>query len=232
MTDVPNPLNLFWRFVQDDDHSATEVLLFTFNHDLAFFERSALGMIQQTGARITIIADTRMAHHDLYAVRRAGGGVPSRARPLPRLVPPEGARDRFGGPSGASRSARATCRCRGGRAMDESSGASMRPTPAADPRVVHDLGLVAATAAGIVRGGDGVSEAMAPYRHLVERLATTDSSARLVHTLDQPIIEQLPEGPVDTLALYAPFHDPGAHAVRALLERFHRPLSMLASNRR
>ena len=69
---VLSPLGLLLRHSRSTDPSAEEVVLFTFNHDLAFFERSALGLLQQTGARITVVADSRVAHHDLYAVRRAG----------------------------------------------------------------------------------------------------------------------------------------------------------------
>lgn len=69
---VPSPLGLLLRQAQNPDPAAQEVVLFTFNHDLAFFERSALGVIEHTGARITVVADARAAHHDLYAVRRAG----------------------------------------------------------------------------------------------------------------------------------------------------------------
>jgi hypothetical protein len=52
-----------------------------------------------------------------------------------------------------------------------------------------------------------------------------DEQHRLVHTLDEPILDQLPEpgdlgAPVQLLELYAPFHDPHATALRALVERY------------
>jgi hypothetical protein len=58
---------------------------------------------------------------------------------------------------------------------------------------------------------------------LLERLAATatvvETGHRIVHTSIMPIIDQLPDGDVDHLLLYAPFHDEKGAAVRQLIER-------------
>lgn len=66
------PLGAMFRHAKGTDPDAEEILILTFNHDLAFFEKAALAVAQLTGARITVVADAAMAHHDVYAVRRAG----------------------------------------------------------------------------------------------------------------------------------------------------------------
>jgi hypothetical protein len=55
-----------------------------------------------------------------------------------------------------------------------------------------------------------------------------DLGVRLVSTSTGRILEQLPLGPVDELAVCAPFHDPGASALRALCERMQ-PQRLLVS---
>ena len=58
---------------------------------------------------------------------------------------------------------------------------------------------------------------------LLERLAATatvvETGHRIVHTSIMPIIDQLPDGDVDHLLLYAPFHDEKGAAVQQLIER-------------
>jgi len=58
---------------------------------------------------------------------------------------------------------------------------------------------------------------------LLERLAATttvvETGHRIVHTSTAPIIDQLPDGDVSHLLLYAPFHDEKGAAVRRLIER-------------
>jgi hypothetical protein len=58
---------------------------------------------------------------------------------------------------------------------------------------------------------------------LLERLAATaaviETGHRIVHTGTAPIIDQLPDGYVDQLLLYAPFYDEKEAAARQLIER-------------
>ena len=54
---------------------------------------------------------------------------------------------------------------------------------------------------------------------LTERTQKITHGGYLVSTSDGPILDQLPAGPVDELAVCAPFHDPGAQTLRALVNR-------------
>jgi hypothetical protein len=54
---------------------------------------------------------------------------------------------------------------------------------------------------------------------LLEGLDGSESGPRVVSTLDGPIIEELPEDPVDELVLYSPFYDSDLSALRAVHER-------------
>ena len=203
---------------QSEEPAAEEVLVFTYNHDLAFFERSALGLLQQTGARISIVADARVAHHDLYAVRRAGiAYLPGMAwcpgAFHPKLLLIAGPR-RVTIAVGSGNLSLA-----GWQGNDE-----LWTIHHADNE--HHLSVVGGVAAwlralpGSVTLSEGVSAALERSARLLDPLAGSDGVARFVHSLHAPIIDQLPTGPVDELNLYAPFHDPGAEAVAALVKRF------------
>src|SRR4051794_11627333 len=72
MTDsFPNPLTLITRHALAGHH-VDEILICTFNQNLAFFERNALAACRSTGARVTIIGDAAVAEHDVVAIRHAG----------------------------------------------------------------------------------------------------------------------------------------------------------------
>ena len=66
-----SPLTLLLDEEQHGDRDAVELLL-TFTGDFGFFEKFGLGLAQGAGARVTIVADARMATVDPRAARRAG----------------------------------------------------------------------------------------------------------------------------------------------------------------
>ena len=67
---------------------------------------------------------------------------------------------------------------------------------------------------------------------LLEKLAATatvvETGHRIVHTSTAPIIDQLPDGDVSHLLVYAPFHDEKGAAVRRLIERLRARRATLA----
>lgn len=217
-SEVLSPLGLLLRHSRSAHPTVEEAVLFTFNHDLAFFERSALGLIQQTGARITVVADSRVAHHDLYAVRRAGVAyLPGLAWCSgafhPKLIVLAGSETVMIAVGSGNLS------LAGWQGNDE-----LWSVHHAD--LDQPSGVVAGVASWLralpsrVVLTDGVPEALTRTAKILDRFAGEESDARFVHSLEQPLIDQLPRGPVDHLALYAPFHDPGALAVGALIKRF------------
>lgn len=217
MTYVLAPLGAIFRHVHGPSPDAEEILLVSFNHDLAFFEKVALGPAQLTGARITIVADASMAHHDVYAVRRAGTAyLPGLARCSrsfhPKLmVIASTERATVGIGSGNMSMA-------GWQGNDElwswhnattSEGSSIVPSAG---RWLHDL-AAAVTVAGPVEA------ALRRVGTLLQTFPATDDSCRLAESVTGRIIDQLPTGPVDELNVYAPFFDPNADALRELIHR-------------
>ncbi|MCW2750499.1 MAG: hypothetical protein JWR83_1609 [Aeromicrobium sp.] len=212
------PLGAMFRHVQSATPDASEILVLTFNHDLAFFEKVALGTAQLTGARITVVADASMAHHDVYAVRRAGtaylpGLAQCRGSFHPKLVV-VASPDRTTVGIGSGNLSMA-----GWQGNDElwswhhattDGGAAVVPATGAWLRALADAVTLAAPVADALRRiGDGLA-----------RFDAIDGESRLVDTVSGPLLEQLPEGPVDELNVYAPFYDPNAAALAALVERF------------
>jgi hypothetical protein len=53
----------------------------------------------------------------------------------------------------------------------------------------------------------------------LDRLPATDPGPQLASSLEHPIIDQHPAGPVDTLTVATPFLDEHEHAVDALAGR-------------
>ncbi len=216
-SEVLAPLGVLLRHARSTDPSAEEVLLFTFNHDLAFFERAALGLIQESGARITVIADARVAHHDLYAVRRAGTAY------LPGLAWCSGAFHPkmlvIAGPEQATIAIGSGNLSVAGWQGNDELWSIHHAQPGSPSAVATGVALWLRALPNDVDLTEGVAEALARTANLLDGFADEDDETRFLHSLHQPILEQLPVGPVDHLSVYAPFHDPGAEALRALIER-------------
>ena len=215
---VPSPLGLFLRHGRQADPSADEVLILSYNHDLGFLERTALGVIQQTGARITIVGDASVARHDLYAIRHAGTAYLPGVAHCPAAFHPkvlvvagrEAATVAIGSGNLTLAGWQGNDELWTVHHADQSTGSA----------VVAAVGEWLIELATTVKMSEGVPEAFGRAAPLLTGLAGTDTTAQFVSSLRAPIIDQLPKGPVDELLLYAPFHDPGAQAVAALLERF------------
>ncbi len=70
-----------------------------------------------------------------------------------------------------------------------------------------------------VRFSAGVEPALERVADALDRLPPTEPGPELVSSLDGPILDQLPAGPVDALTVAAPFLDEQARAADALAER-------------
>ena len=220
---VASPLSQLFAEERHADRQAREALFCTFNADLGFFERTILGVTQATGARTTIIADARMSNPDPRAARNAGiryvSGVAATHNGSafhPKLlvvVGPERVVVAVGSGNlsvgGWHLNAETWTVATGNRARCVALATeislwlrSLDQVCAITPQAVDGLRRTAAALDALVTGGEVVQ-----------------TGHRFVHNLQQPIIEQLPAGPVEELLLYAPFHDTNASAVRALVER-------------
>ncbi len=215
---TPSPLNVLLRHRDRDDTALLDALVLTFNHDLAFFEREVLALLQLTGARLTVVGDVRVTGHDLYAVRHAGTAY------LPGLTSCPGAfhpkllvlvgRDEVTVAIGSGNLTLA-----GWRGNDELwsvhrawlEGGSVVPA---------QVGAFVSLLPDVVQVVPAVAEALRRVGTALASFPGESVDHQVVSSLTRPIIEQLPTGPVDELLLYAPFHDESAAAVRSLVERF------------
>jgi len=223
---VLSPLGLLLRDAHQGDRQAAEVLVLTFNQDLAFLEKAALGWMEQLGARVTVIGDAAMADHDPYAVHRAGVAyLPGRAvcsgafHPKLFVVAGEDLATVAVGSGNLTLA--------GWHGNDECWSVHHADTETGSAVVAATAGFLDRLVE-VVRLSEGCERALRAVSALLRDRPATDTRARLVSSLDQAILTQLPEGPVDELCLYAPFHDPAGAAVKTLIDRFDPAVVRLA----
>lgn len=219
MNQLTNPLGLIYRIVRETDTEFDDVVILTFNHDLAFFERVALGPLQTLHSRITIVGDARMSHHDLYGVRRAGHSY------LPGLAVTAGAfhpkvlvfagEDRAVVAVGSGNLSMA-----GWQGNDELWSIHQADQTHGGSAVISQVAEWLIALVETVKLSEGTASALQRVGARLERFECRNDEASFVHSLQRPILNQLPIGPVDHLRLYAPFQDDGALAIRQLIDRF------------
>ncbi|MEU6995453.1 hypothetical protein ABZ953_32955 [Streptomyces sp. NPDC046465] len=218
-----SPLSLLLDEERIGGQDLEEALFLSFTADLGFFEEVALGVAQATGARVTVAGDVSMARNDPRSVRRAGrsylaglayaGGAAFHPK-LMVLAGPDHATIALG--SGNTTLA--------GWQANAELWTVLRVNSSQSPAAVPDLSKWLRDLPEKVRFSARVPQALGRVAVHLDRLHL-DSTAiapdvRIVNSLRSPIIEQLPHGPVDELAVFAPFHDHRSLALRKLLERF------------
>ncbi len=213
----PSPLNLLRHHRNKDDPSLSDAVILTFNHDLSFFEREALGLLQLTGARLTVVGDASATGHDLYAIHRAGTSY------LPGLAACTGA---FHPKLVALVAEDATTvviwsgnlTLAGWRGNDE-LWSIHRARAQGGSNVPAQVGEFLSLLPDVVKVVPAVAEVFRRVGAALASMPGDSEEHKVVSSLQRPIIDQLPVGPVDELLLYAPFHDAAATAVRRLIER-------------
>jgi len=203
-----------------ETEEAEEVLVLTYTANLEFFERFALGEARALQAATTVVSDAAMVTADPSSVRGAGlryldarAACPGSTAFHPKLLVIAG-------------SGRATIAIGSGNLTlagwhgSDELWTVLQADAERGPTTVREV------AAFLRALGDGrvrlSAEAQVPLQRvaeLLEGLAAGDSGPTLVSTMDGPIIERLPAGPVDELIVYAPFHDPALAGLRALQAR-------------
>ena len=211
---LASPLTLIW-----ESPPAREILVLSYTLDVGFFERTSLSAARATGGVVTIVGDAARAHADPRSITRAGVTyLDARARcrsgsafhpKLVCIVSDTDATIAIGSGnatvSGWHHSAEiwTVLRARGGRG----------------PAALADLGAWLTDLPRQVRFSEGVTEALGRVRRCIDRLDCSEAGPELVTSLSAPIVDFLPEGPVDDLLMYAPFIDPSGDALSALLDR-------------
>ncbi|SIN35461.1 hypothetical protein [Micromonospora cremea] len=215
-----SPLTLLeqWRD-RADGARLREVVITGYTVDLGFLEKFAIPTARALGARITVLGDAGQAVHDPVDVRRAGVAYQHGHAFCPRAFHPKlvvllGDDDVWlaigsGNPTLS------------GWGYNRELWVTARGTPQDGPQLVadvadwlHDLPDVVGMASWIAATLRQVADRMRPAI-IDERW----SPVRAYGNLRRPLLERLPTDPIDELRLAAPFYDPPARAVSALVSR-------------
>jgi hypothetical protein len=221
---VSSPLPFIFAEQKHGDYQAREALFTTFNADLGYFERTVLGTVQATGARTSVIADASVWAPDARAARNAGSRYlpgmaahPAGSAFHPKvsvIVGPERALVAVGSGNLSS----------GGWHLNRETWTIAAADATGCPPMIPEIASWLRGLNAVVTLSPGAAEGLARTAEGLEALASSaprlKEGPRIVHTNTRPIIDQLPEGPAAELFLYAPFHDPNAHAFRALVTRY------------
>jgi len=198
-----------------------EALFLTFGFDPGFFERGILGRCRAAGAVVTVIADATVWAPDPIALRSAGqeyllGLAATRRAFHPKLM-------MLHGSDGALAAIGSGNLTTSGWQYNTELWRCFEATNAGAPTqplrgLVDWLDQLSTTATLAGPHRDAVHRVVDKLRGLLARLPEQPSQARVL-PLDRPIIDALPYRPVDELLLAAPFIDPTADAIAALLAR-------------
>ncbi|MFJ8535730.1 hypothetical protein [Streptomyces sp. NPDC093591] len=222
-TAFASPLTLILDEERTGGQSLEEALFLSFTADLGFFEEVALGVTQATGARVTVAGDVSMARNDPRSVRRAGRSY------LAGLAYAHGAAFHpklmvLAGPEHATIALGSGNTTLAGWQANAELWTVLRVDGERSPAAVPELSAWLRDLPEKVRFSAGVPQALGRVAALLDRLhrerTPTAPQVRVVSSLHSPIIDQLPHGPVDELAVFAPFYDQRSQALRQLLERF------------
>jgi hypothetical protein len=204
------------------DRQVREALFLTFNADLGFFESHILGSARATGAAVTVVADARVYEPDPRAVRAAGvryavGLVATQAVFHPKLVVLAG-------------HARATVAIGSGNLTlggwhlnDEVLTVVSGDNEAGCPPIFGQLAAWLNELPDAVRMGaraaQGIRSTAAVLSDLCSKAPSSESHLALASNLTEPLVEQLPNDPIDELRMFAPFHDLTGRGFEGLLRR-------------
>ncbi|PJN38353.1 hypothetical protein CG747_24125 [Streptomyces sp. CB02959] len=222
-TAFASPLTLVLEEERTSGQSLEEALFLSFTADLGFFEEVALGVTQATGARVTVAGDVSMARNDPRSVRRAGRSY------LAGLAYAHGAAFHpklmvLAGSEHATIALGSGNTTLAGWQANAELWTVLRVDGEQSPTAIPDLSAWLRDLPDEVRFSAGVPQALGRVGALLDRLHRDRTPAapqvRVVSSLHSPIIDQLPHGPVDELAVFAPFYDQRSIALRQLLERF------------
>ncbi|MEF9902817.1 hypothetical protein [Streptomyces sp. P9-A2] len=222
-TRFASPVTLLREWAERSDGQALrEALFLGFTVDLPFLEKVAISVARGLGARIAVIGDAAQGLYDPVDVRWAGrsylhGLAGCRGAFHPKVVLLIGEH---------------ACRLAVGSGNPTLSGwgandelwTVVETEDEASHALLADLAEwledlpAAVDLAPWTAGHLGELAALLTERH-VNAPAGSETGPRLLHNLHRNLIDQLPAGPVDEIQAYAPFIDPEAHALRALVDR-------------
>ncbi|OXM75055.1 hypothetical protein CF166_00155 [Amycolatopsis sp. KNN50.9b] len=192
-------------------------IFLSYTLDLGFFESQVLGLVRGLGSRVTVVGDAGAARPDPRAVRQAGraylaGLAVTSGAFHPKVIVLAGDRECLV----AVGSGNTTL---AGWQDNAELWTVLRGGTEGVPAAVHSVSAWMRALPGHVRFSRGVIEALRSAADQLETFPVTANSPSVLDNLHEPLLGQLPEGPVDHLRVSAPFHDRGAAALHALVER-------------
>ena len=205
------------------DRTMREALFLTFNVDLGFFEDRLLGKLRETGAAVTVVADASVFDPDPRSVRAAGRGYTfglahHAAAFHPKLTVLAGPQRALVGIGSGNLTI-------GGWHANREILTTIEATRTyGTPRIVTQVIAFLRELVQVITIGplarEGIERTADTLAALVAASEPIDTGHRLVHSLTNPIINQLPNGHVGALELAAPFHDEHGRALDALVKRY------------
>lgn len=205
----------------EEAEEAEEVLILTYAASLEFFERFALGEARGLQAATTVVADAAMVSADPVTVRGAGlryvdgrAVCPGRTAFHPKLVV-------------LAHRDHATVAIGSGNLTlpgwhgNEELWTVLHADSDSGPTTLRGVSeFLRRLAAGPIAISADAKPAVERVAALLDGMPADEDGPQLVSTLHGPIIDQLPEGPVDELILYAPFFDSRLRALSAIYDQF------------
>lgn len=219
---LASPLTLLLQEEAHGDRQATDILAISYTCDFGFFEAFALGPAQACGARTTLLSDLAVTTPDVRAARSAGRAyLPGQATCAGAFHPKLFV---ITGPERTTVAVGSGNTTLAGWQGNAELWTVLRAAEGRAPAMLVDLAAWLNTLPDHVRLSPHVPKALrrvatSLQRTFDEATERTDPQVQLVSSLTAPILEQLPDGPVQELAVSAPFHDPNAHALAQLVDR-------------
>lgn len=202
------------------DSQALEALFLTFAADTGFFESRVLGVSKASGARVTVLADASVWQANPRALAQAGrayhmGLIDVRGAFHPKLVV-------LAGGQRATVAVGSGNLTLGGWQYNSELWSIMTSSGSQCPSSFDDLAMFLMGLAKLTSdrlSHDALQRSAAVLKRLHDSAHRVVKGPRVVSSLEKPIIDQLPNGPVDEMLVSAPFFDPRLRALEALMSR-------------
>jgi len=215
-----SPLTLLreWRD-RADGAPLREVLVMGYTLDLVFLERYCVPIARGLGARVTVVGDAGQAVHAAVDVRHAGrayqhGHASCAGAFHPKLTVLLGDEDvRIAVGSGNPTMS--------GWGHNHELWLVLTSTRQCGPLAQRDLAEWLADLPTVVAMPSWIAETVRSVGQAVNPAELTDEAAglRIFGNLRHPLLGRLPNEPVRSVRMTAPFFDPRADAVRAVIQR-------------
>jgi hypothetical protein len=217
-----HPLNVLLDAERRGDRTAEDVVFLTYNFDPAYFEASLLPLCQSTGGATTIIADANIWNPDPRALVAAGrsyhlslASVPGAFHPKVMLI---------SGPERVDIVIGSGNLTQGGWQYNEEIFTSISIADQTCPLITIEIAkwidLLRTTLITDPLAQAALQRTTQCINRLIGTFDTIDTTHTFHHNMITPIADQLPKKHVETLRMFAPFHDPNCAALRNLVSRF------------